>query len=95
MYFITAARPPQILKNYRRKEMSGLAPMLFLATMAANLTYGAGVLLRNHSSAFILSSLPWLLGSLGTVAFDCFIMGQFWHYGRKNKGGGGAYTELP
>jgi uncharacterized protein with PQ loop repeat len=70
------SRASQIYKNYKRKSADGLSASMFFFAVAANLFYGASVILRSRSGAEFVSSLPWLIGSLGTVALDFVILLQ-------------------
>jgi solute carrier family 66 (lysosomal lysine-arginine transporter), member 1 len=71
-----ASRVSQILKNSQRQSAEGLASSMFLCAVAANLFYGTSVLMRSRTKEEIVSSLPWVLGSLGTVALDGVILTQ-------------------
>jgi hypothetical protein len=53
-----------------------------------NLTYALGILIKSRSWADILASLPFLVGSIGTVVFDFIILAQFEFY--KLKGASSA-----
>lgn len=77
------ARIPQIIKNYREKSCDGLSLLFFLLSVMGNLTYGAGILLHSVEKQYFLKNLPWLIGSLGTIAEDAFIFFQFSRYGEK------------
>ena len=66
----------------RTTTLQGLAIIMFLLAMAANILYGGGILLRCPDLATLWSSLPWLLGSLGTVGLDLTIYGQYHYYRR-------------
>lgn len=48
-----------------------------------NLTYGAQILCHSLERDYIITNLPWLIGSLGTMAEDAFIFVQFRLYGQK------------
>lgn len=47
-----------------------------LAAYLLQLTYALGVLLRATNWSDITDALPWLVGSIGTVAFDIVIVAQ-------------------
>jgi uncharacterized membrane protein len=49
---------------------------MFGCAIAANVTYGAGVLFRTYKFSQLVDSAPWILGSLGTVALDILIFMQ-------------------
>ncbi|TEA20259.1 putative vacuolar amino acid transporter YPQ3 [Colletotrichum sidae] len=74
------ARIPQIIKNYREKSCEGLALLFFLLSLTGNLTYGASLVAFKQDKAYLLNALPWLLGSLGTMAEDFIIFAQFHLY---------------
>lgn len=56
--------------------MEGLAISMFMCAIAANSLYGASILIRSATWPELRSSLPWLIGSLGTVALDVTIFAQ-------------------
>ncbi|EFQ29543.1 hypothetical protein CGRA01v4_14817 [Colletotrichum graminicola] len=74
------ARIPQIVKNYQEKSCEGLALLFFLLSLTGNLTYGASLVAFKQDKAYLLNALPWLLGSLGTIAEDFIIFTQFHIY---------------
>ncbi|KAF2142544.1 uncharacterized protein K452DRAFT_286970 [Aplosporella prunicola CBS 121167] len=75
------ARIPQIFKNYREKSCEGLSLLFFLLSLLGNLTYGMGILFHSVERDYFLTNLPWLIGSLGTMAEDAIIFFQFRIYG--------------
>jgi len=77
------ARIPQILKNYRDKSCEGLALLFFMLSLMGNATYGAGILVHSQQKEYLLTNLPWLIGSLGTMAEDAIIFVQFRMYAPK------------
>jgi uncharacterized protein with PQ loop repeat len=68
---------PQIIKNYQEKSCEGLALLFFLLSLTGNFTYGASLIAYSQKPSYILKALPWLLGSLGTIAEDLIIFVQF------------------
>lgn len=64
------ARIPQIFKNWKEKSCEGLSFLFFLLSLLGNLTYGAGILAHSLQKQYILTNVPWLLGSLGTMIED-------------------------
>ncbi|KAI9187727.1 hypothetical protein H9P43_002118 [Blastocladiella emersonii ATCC 22665] len=81
LYF--CSRFPQIWLNYTRRSVEGVSLSLFSITLAANLLYGFAVLLRADEIAvdkFVSSTLPFLVGSLGTLASDLAIFAQAYIY---------------
>ncbi|TID15624.1 PQ-loop-domain-containing protein [Venturia nashicola] len=83
------ARIPQIVKNQRDKSCEGLSLLFFLLSLLGNLTYGAGILFHSLKRDYILTNLPWLIGSLGTIAEDAIIFIQFRMF-REPEGNGSA-----
>ncbi|KAK5626877.1 hypothetical protein RRF57_002592 [Xylaria bambusicola] len=73
----SAARIPQIIKNYREKSCEGLALLFFMFSLTGNLTYGLSVFSYSQDADYITKAAPWLLGSLGTIVEDCIIFYQF------------------
>ena len=45
-----------------------------------NFTYGAGILAHSLEKEYLITNLPWLIGSLGTMAEDAIIFVQFRMY---------------
>ncbi|KAF2430695.1 PQ-loop-domain-containing protein [Tothia fuscella] len=71
------ARIPQIVKNQRERSCEGLSLLFFLLSLLGNFTYGAGILFHSLERDYVLTNLPWLIGSLGTMAEDAVIFIQF------------------
>ncbi|KAI5837536.1 vacuolar membrane PQ loop repeat protein [Morchella snyderi] len=74
------ARIPQIIKNYRCQSCEGLSILFFILSLLGNISYGAGILLHSTEHDYVIHNLPWLIGSLGTMAQDFIIFGQFHYY---------------
>ncbi|KAI2788611.1 hypothetical protein POX_e06631 [Penicillium oxalicum] len=74
------ARLPQIYKNYRDQSCEGLSLLFFILSLLGNLTYGAGILCHSTEREYVITNLPWLIGSLGTMAEDVAIFIQFRMY---------------
>jgi hypothetical protein len=45
-----------------------------------NATYGAGIIFHSQEKEYLLTNLPWLIGSLGTMVEDGIIFVQFRMY---------------
>ena len=58
---------------------------MFALTFTGNVTYGLSILLTSVEHKFLISKLPWLVGSLGTVAFDLTLIVQTLFYSRNGK----------
>jgi solute carrier family 66 (lysosomal lysine-arginine transporter), member 1 len=81
-----SSRIPQIYKNFKRKSVEGLSPLMFIAAILGNATYGISLLTRLPiTSEYIVAKLPFLLGSLGTMFFDTTILCQFLVYKTESK----------
>lgn len=81
------SRVSQIYRNAVRRSAEGLALTMFFVAATANTTYGASILVRAYSREEVVSSLPWLIGSLGTVALDIFILCQAAAFGKPGEEG--------
>ncbi|KAH8729690.1 PQ loop repeat-domain-containing protein [Ilyonectria robusta] len=79
------ARIPQIIKNYQEQSCEGLALLFFMLSMTGNLTYGASLVAYSQDKNYLLKTLPWLLGSLGTILEDCVIFIQFRLYSSNDR----------
>ncbi|KAH6605603.1 PQ-loop protein [Trichoderma cornu-damae] len=71
------ARVPQIIKNYREKSCEGLSVLFFMLSLTGNLTYAISIVAYSQERKYIINTIPWLIGSLGTVAEDGAIFVQF------------------
>lgn len=91
--YITS-RSPQIWKNYRSKSTQGVSPYLFFFAMLGNSLYTISILsdlyLLSRYEQYLgdadfhtvfEAQLPFLVGSSGTVFFDCILLIQFYVYG--------------
>ncbi|CAK9439148.1 uncharacterized protein LODBEIA_P33720 [Lodderomyces beijingensis] len=70
-----ASRCPQLYKNYKRKSVEGISPLLFGAALLGNLSYTLSILsscsfVYGNRAEFINKELPYILGSSGTIVFD-------------------------
>ncbi|KAF8636680.1 hypothetical protein AX17_003486 [Amanita inopinata Kibby_2008] len=81
------SRLPQIWKNYVRKSVEGLSMSLFVFAFLGNVCYVASILSSPKayqspplSTEFIRESIPYLLGSAGTLMFDITIVAQSFIY---------------
>ncbi|KAF7799632.1 hypothetical protein EIP86_010870 [Pleurotus ostreatoroseus] len=84
------SRLPQIWKNYVRKSVEGLSMSLFIFAFLGNFLYVASILTSSNlrlpepeASAFLRESIPYLLGSGGTLMFDVTIVTQSFLYRSK------------
>ncbi|RKP05515.1 PQ loop repeat-domain-containing protein, partial [Thamnocephalis sphaerospora] len=80
-----ASRLPQIIKNARcRQSAEGLSVFMFVFAALGNLTYVISILARDASLSNIIHSLPFLLGSGGTLVFDVTIFTQYYYYRKRD-----------
>jgi hypothetical protein len=54
-----------------------LALLFFLLSLTGNFTFAASLLAYNQDREYLIKSLPWLLGSVGTMSEDFIIFLQF------------------
>jgi hypothetical protein len=71
------------VKNYRDKSCEGLALLFFILSLMGNATYGASILCHSVEKDYVNTNLPWLIGSLGTMAEDAIIFIQFRVYAQQ------------
>lgn len=79
------SRLPQIWENHVRKSVQGLSILLFIAAALGNFFYSVSVLVNpmalegspEAKRDYLRESLPFLLGSGGTLVFDAVIVGQW------------------
>lgn len=88
LLYITS-RIPQIWENHIRRSVAGLSILLFIAAFSGNLLYTISVLsnpeaVGKGARVYLQESLPFLLGSGGTLVFDLIIVVQ-WFAWRKNE----------
>ncbi|XP_072887980.1 lysosomal amino acid transporter 1 homolog [Hemitrygon akajei] len=83
--FYLVSRLPQLCRNMKRKSTEGISLCLFALMILGNLTYGLSVLLKvprkgQTEDNYVVHHIPWLVGSLGTMALDIMILIQFFMY---------------
>ncbi|KAL0946624.1 hypothetical protein HGRIS_012820 [Hohenbuehelia grisea] len=86
------SRLPQIWKNFVRKSVEGLSMYLFVFAFLGNCFYVASIMTSPQvrqappiAEAFLKESLPYLLGSGGTLMFDITIVSQSFIYRPKHR----------
>ncbi|KAJ1928462.1 hypothetical protein IWQ60_002029 [Tieghemiomyces parasiticus] len=79
------SRLPQIYKNHQRRSVEGLSLSMFLFALNGNLFYFASILLLAQVSApgLLLATLPYIIGSVGTVVQDLTILTQHATYSQR------------
>jgi len=89
------SRLPQIWKNFVRKSVEGLSMYLFVFAFLGNFFYVISILSSPNmsgplveSSKFLKESMPYLLGSGGTLMFDVAIVTQSFIYRPQSQGRG-------
>ncbi|BBN04624.1 solute carrier family 66 (lysosomal lysine-arginine transporter), member 1 [Marchantia polymorpha subsp. ruderalis] len=70
------SRISQIALNGRRQSAEGLSLAMLTCAACANSCMGISILMRSESWNELEAKAPWLLGSLGTVSMDIFIVCQ-------------------
>lgn len=78
------SRTPQIYRNYKRQSVKGLSIWLFIAAISGNVNYCASIIFKyaGEQNEMLINSLPFLIGSGGTVFLDFIV---FWQYRRYYK----------
>ena len=76
------SRLPQIWTNLTRRSVEGLSILLFFSAFMGNLLYTVSILVNPESTGpqardYLAESIPFLLGSGGTLIFDLIIMAQW------------------
>lgn len=77
-----SSRTPQLYKNYKRKSVDGISPLLFGAALLGNLGYTLSILTSCEflfgpdKKEFFLRELPYIIGSSGTIVFDALYFYQ-------------------
>ncbi|KAI5119186.1 hypothetical protein M0805_000640 [Coniferiporia weirii] len=94
------SRLPQIWKNFMRKSVEGLSMYLFVFAFLGNTFYVLSILTspkmvqpQPAATAFLLESIPYLLGSGGTLLFDVtIVMQSFLYRAKPGRGRGRAQS---
>lgn len=83
-----SSRVPQLYRNWQRKSVEGISPLLFVAAILGNVTYSASILTSCEikDDGFLQREMPFILGSLGTVVFDVCYFYQKRIYRSLNRG---------
>lgn len=73
------SRIPQLVKNFKRKNVEGLSRSMFICSVTANTCYGLSIILNQPpmDEEFFTSKLPFIVGSMGTLVFDCIILIEY------------------
>ncbi|KAL1924827.1 uncharacterized protein VTP21DRAFT_4481 [Calcarisporiella thermophila] len=79
-FLYVTSRIPQIIKNFRSRSCEGLSLSMFYFSVLGNVSYCLSILLHSLEASYLLASLPFFLGSLGTLFFDITIFVQFYLY---------------
>lgn len=88
-----SSRCPQLYKNYKRKSVEGISPLLFGSALVGNLTYTISILTScdfledPNRTQFFWRQLPYILGSSGTVVFDVAYFYQRYIYRDSRRSG--------
>lgn len=77
-FLYLSSRLPQIYQNFRRRSVEGLSMALFFFAAMGNLTYVLSIFTNPHATrASMLESVPYIIGSAGTLVFDFTIFAQY------------------
>ncbi|RHZ89444.1 hypothetical protein Glove_14g15 [Diversispora epigaea] len=85
--FYLCSRIPQIIKNRKTKSVEGLSVFMFIFAALGNLTYSLSIFINPlflKDSYYAGETIPYILGSIGTLGFDITIFIQ-WLRLRNNK----------
>ncbi|CAO1615008.1 unnamed protein product [Jaminaea pallidilutea] len=78
------SRLPQIYTNHLRRSVEGLSILLFISAFLGNLLYSISIVtnpLASDGGDYWRESMPFLLGSAGTLVFDAIVVAQWWVWG--------------
>ncbi|KAI9009017.1 PQ loop repeat-domain-containing protein [Phycomyces nitens] len=85
-FFYLSSRLPQIIQNFRRRSVQGLSMALFFFAAMGNLTYCLSIFTNPHATRqSIIESVPYILGSAGTLMFDGTIYAQYMIFDSQEK----------
>ncbi|NP_001090364.1 uncharacterized protein LOC779275 [Xenopus laevis] len=78
-------RIPQIVSNFKRKSVEGLALGMFLFIMVGNIFYGLSIVIKSPEegqtdASEALNHLPWIIGCIMLFFLDVICMYQFASY---------------
>ncbi|KAL2635279.1 hypothetical protein R1flu_006758 [Riccia fluitans] len=79
------SRAAQIALNTRRQSADGLSLAMLSCAACANSCMGISILMRSESWSELVAKAPWLLGSLGTVSLDIFLIVQAKYFEYRNR----------
>jgi len=74
-----SSRVPQIIKNMETK-CEGLSPVFFAFAMCGNITYILSICAASMEWKYLLINSSWLIGNVGTIFMDLFVLYQFLHF---------------
>ncbi|CAG8469790.1 1496_t:CDS:2 [Diversispora eburnea] len=80
-FLYLTSRMPQIWKNYTRRSVEGLSIFMFIFAALGNLSYTLSIFthpLAKTSQEYLYEQIPYVLGSIGTLAFDVTIFLQWY-----------------
>ncbi|VDK35386.1 unnamed protein product [Taenia asiatica] len=63
----------QIFMNFKRKCTEGLSFYLFFLAVLGNTFYACQIFIKSIDVVFVVTSLPWIIGSLGILLFDIIV----------------------
>ncbi|KAM5550500.1 hypothetical protein ABKV19_027584 [Rosa sericea] len=73
-------RFPQIFLNFKRSNVEGLNPLMFIFAIVGNATYVASIVVNSLEWSKIRPNLAWLVDAGGCMFLDIFILIQFIYF---------------
>jgi solute carrier family 66 (lysosomal lysine-arginine transporter), member 1 len=70
------SRVPQIYKNYRGTDTTGLSMYMFVLGILGNYFFYCSIIYESAEWEFLKKNMPWLIGAVGTVFLDVIITWQ-------------------
>ncbi|KAJ1957277.1 hypothetical protein GGI12_005070 [Dipsacomyces acuminosporus] len=90
MFFV--AYIPQVASNFAAQSTEGLSAVMFVFTVAGNITYCLSILAFSTDRDYLIAYAPWLLGACGTLGFELVILLQCYFYS-KSSGSDDQFSE--
>lgn len=85
--FYAGSRPPQIIRNHRRRSTEGLSMAFYILTITGNIAQVLSMTLMHPSdisrSSWLKQQAPFMCSNLSVLSFDVIILAQFFIYGQK------------
>ncbi|OHT14687.1 PQ loop repeat family protein [Tritrichomonas foetus] len=82
-FIFIGSRIPQVVKNFKQKQVKDLSLTFVILMVASNLSYVASVLFRSKNLVYIWMQVPYLTGSFVPMLFDVITLIQYGVYSKK------------